>query len=44
MHIKHSEGYGISHEKFEYEELAEAARKKGLSIREILDTLDDKGV
>ena len=44
MHIKHSEGYGISREKFEYEELAEAARKKGLSIREILDTLDDKGV
>ncbi|MBQ9606053.1 MAG: nickel pincer cofactor biosynthesis protein LarC [Lachnospiraceae bacterium] len=39
LHFKHSEGYGVSRDKYEYEELAETAREKGLSIRELLEKI-----
>lgn len=39
VHIKKGEGYGVSREKAEYDELAAIARKNGISIREALDTL-----
>ncbi|MBO5551782.1 MAG: nickel pincer cofactor biosynthesis protein LarC [Lachnospiraceae bacterium] len=40
LHIKRSEGYGVSRRKYEYEELAEKARKNGVSIRDILEKTD----
>ena len=38
---KVSTGYGISREKYEYEDLASIARKQGISIREARQTASD---
>ena len=35
VHVKKTEGYGVLREKLEYDDLAELAREKGLSLREI---------
>ena len=35
LHLKHSEGYGTSREKYEYDELAGMAAEKGITIWEI---------
>ncbi len=39
IHIKHSEGWGVTREKYEYDDLAKAAREQGLSIREVRDRI-----
>lgn len=36
---KFSEGYGVTREKYEYEDLARIARERGMSIQEILEAL-----
>ncbi len=36
---KVSEGYGVTREKYEYEDLARIARERGMSIREVEDSL-----
>ena len=36
---KISEGYGVTREKYEYEDLARIARERGMSIREVLEVL-----
>lgn len=40
IHVKKSEGYGVSREKAEYEELVRLADKTGLSLREIKQTIE----
>lgn len=40
IRIKKAEGFGVKHEKYEYEDLARAARENSMSIQEIKDTLD----
>ncbi len=39
---KYAEGYGVSHSKYEYDDLAEAAKKNGCSVREVLAKLNEK--
>lgn len=39
VHRKNSEGYGVSRQKYEYEDLAKIARKQNLSLMEILKNL-----
>lgn len=39
VRVKKSEGYGVSRSKFEYEDLAEIARKTGMSIDEVREKL-----
>ena len=39
---KYAEGYGVSRSKYEYDDLAEAAKKNGKSVREILDAVSGK--
>ena len=39
---KHSTGYGADKAKYEYDDLAEAAEKNGMSVREILEVLSSK--
>lgn len=36
---KISEGYGVTREKYEYDDLAQIARERGMSIREVEDSL-----
>ena len=36
---KFSEGYGVTREKYEYEDLARIAREQGMSIQEVLEAL-----
>lgn len=36
---KVSEGYGVTKEKYEYEDLAQIARERGMSIQEVADSL-----
>ena len=36
---KISEGYGVTREKYEYEDLAQIARERGMSIREVEESL-----
>ena len=40
IRIKKAEGFGVKHEKYEYEDLARAARENFMSIQEIKDALD----
>ena len=40
IRIKKAEGFGVRHEKYEYEDLARAARENSMSIQEIKDALD----
>lgn len=40
IRIKKAEGFGVKHEKYEYEDLARAARENSMSIQEIKDALD----
>ena len=42
VRVKVSEGFGVRREKPEYEDLARLAREKGLSLREIRESLDQK--
>ena len=39
VHVKYSQGYGVSRKKIEYEDLAQIARKTGKSIQEISDEI-----
>ena len=39
---KYAEGYGVSRSKYEYDDLAEAAKKNGCSVREVLAKLNEK--
>lgn len=39
---KQSSGFGVRREKYEYEDLADLARKKGLSIADILSAINEK--
>ena len=39
--VKKVSGYGVSREKYEYEELARIAREKGMSIREVRKMLEN---
>jgi uncharacterized protein (DUF111 family) len=40
VRLKRSSGYGVDKQKYEYEDLAEAARKTGLSVREIRSAIE----
>lgn len=42
IRIKHSEGYGVTREKIEYEDLARIAREENISIEEVESLLADK--
>jgi len=39
LRVKRAEGFGVTREKFEYEDLAAAAREQGLSLRELREKL-----
>ena len=39
VHVKYSEGYGVTRKKPEYEDLARIAREKGLSLAEVRETV-----
>ena len=41
VRIKHSEGYGIKRDKYEYEDIARIADANGLSIEETVRMLDN---
>lgn len=41
VRLKKARGYGVSKAKYEYEDIAEIAEAKGLSMRDVLDKLDD---
>lgn len=40
MRIKYSEGYGVRRKKYEYDDIAAAARKKGISMDEVMDMIE----
>ena len=42
IRIKHSEGFGVTREKIEYEDLARIAREENISIEEVESLLADK--
>ena len=42
IRIKRSEGYGVTREKIEYEDLARIAREENISIEEVESLLADK--
>lgn len=44
VRIKHSTGYGVDREKYEYEDLAAIAREKKLSIEEVMRIVDNERV
>ncbi|MBO4337028.1 MAG: DUF111 family protein, partial [Lachnospiraceae bacterium] len=39
VRIKRSEGFGVTREKYEYEDLARLARQKGMSLEELREKL-----
>ena len=43
VHRKTATGYGVTRRKWEYEDVAELARKKGESLSEIENQLNKKG-
>lgn len=40
MRVKYSEGYGVRRKKYEYDDIAAAARKKGISMDEVMDMIE----
>ena len=42
MRVKKAEGFGITKQKYEYEDLAAAARDNDLSIRDVLSQLNEE--
>lgn len=41
VRVKHSEGYGVLREKYEYEDLARIARKNNISISDVAKSLEE---
>lgn len=41
VQVKHSSGYGIEREKYEYDDLVRIAREKGISIDEIVRAIEN---
>ena len=41
MRVKNSEGYGYTKSKYEYDDLAKAARENNKTIREIIKELEN---
>ena len=42
MRIKHSAGFGVTREKYEYEDLARVAREQGISLREVIAAISEE--
>ena len=40
VHYKHSSGYGIQRDKYEYEDLVHIARKQGWSLMEVIQKIN----
>ena len=43
VRVKYSEGYGVSREKYEYDDLAKIASEKNLSIDEVINIISNEG-
>lgn len=41
VRVKYSQGYGVSREKYEYEDLAKIAREQGISIDEVVKAIEN---
>ena len=39
---KHSEGYGVIRNKYEYEDIARIAKERGINLKEVIKLIDDK--
>lgn len=41
MRVKYSEGYGVTRRKYEYDDIAAAAKEKGISIEEVVSMIEN---